>query len=371
MADGSQTVCKSYPQAECRPGYCGGCIARFFNEAGDEVHCEQEEGIICELKTSTIGCAQTPGSTLNITSANYGRTSRDTCEHPYGLDRLHNDTGCRASNSLSVVKGLCQQRVSCTLTADGSLFGEDPCLGVYKYLEVDFECVETAPCPRGSHYFTNCSSPCEVPNSTATVCKTSPGAECRPDYCGGCIARFYDQSGQEIHCEEEEGFICEQKTNTISCAGTPGTSLNITYANYGRTSQTVCEHPYGLERLQNDTNCRARNSVTVVRGICQDRVACTLKADIDLFGHDPCYGVYKYLEVDFECITPERKVHLNEEETAKTPVSRIVVPCVILGVVAISVVFAVIWKVRHKRRRQGESAVSFVEIAEYHDEEGE
>ena len=49
----------------------------------------------------------------------------------------------------------------------------------------------------------------------------------------------------------------------------------------------------------------------------------------------------------------------------------IVVPCIILGLVAISVVFAVIWKVRHKRRRQGESAVSFVEIAEYHDEERE
>ena len=46
-------------------------------------------------------------------------------------------------------------------------------------------------------------------------------------------------------------------------------------------------------------------------------------------------------------------------------------PCVILGVVAISVVLAVIWNVRHKRRRQGESAVSFVEIAEYHDEERE
>ena len=106
------------------------------------------------------------------------------------------------------------------------------------------------------------------------------------------------------YCIVEEGFICEQKTNTISCAGTPGTSLNITYANYGRTSQTVCEHPYGLERLHNDTNCRARNSVTIVRGICQDRVACTLKADISLFGHDPCRGVYKYLEVDFECMKP-------------------------------------------------------------------
>ena len=103
-----------------------------------------EEGIICELKTSTISCAQTHGTTINITSANYGRTSRDVCEHPYGLDRLHNDTDCRAPNSLAVVKGLCQQRVSCTLTADAHLFGEDPCFGIYKYLEVDFECVKSS-----------------------------------------------------------------------------------------------------------------------------------------------------------------------------------------------------------------------------------
>lgn len=100
----------------------------------------------------------------------------------------------------------------------------------------------------------------------------------------------------------EEGLICEQKSNTITCAGTPGTTLNIIYANYGRTSKTVCKHPYGLERLHNDTNCRAPGSLATVRRICQDKVACTLTADINLFGEDPCYGVYKYLEFDFECI---------------------------------------------------------------------
>ena len=42
-------MCKSSPQAECRPEYCGGCIARFFDEAGDEVHCEQGKCFLTSL----------------------------------------------------------------------------------------------------------------------------------------------------------------------------------------------------------------------------------------------------------------------------------------------------------------------------------
>ena len=91
------------------------------------------------MKTNTISCAQTPGTTLYIKHANYGRTSTDVCKHPYGIERLHNDTNCRDNNSLSIVRNLCEKRVSCTITADASLFG-DPCYGIYKYLEADFEC---------------------------------------------------------------------------------------------------------------------------------------------------------------------------------------------------------------------------------------
>ena len=101
-----------------------------------------EEGFICEMKTNTISCAQTPGTTLRITLANYGRTSAEKCKHPYGIERLHNNTNCMANNSLSVVKHLCEYKASCTLTADNSIFGE-PCYGVYKYLEIGFKCEES------------------------------------------------------------------------------------------------------------------------------------------------------------------------------------------------------------------------------------
>ena len=61
-------------------------------------------------------------------------------------------------------------------------------------------------CPDGKHLFTNCTDPCFVADGSQTMCKSLPHAECRPEYCGGCIARFFDESGIEVHCEQGRNF---------------------------------------------------------------------------------------------------------------------------------------------------------------------
>lgn len=93
--------------------------------------------VTCEGKKSTVSCAHKPGTSLHITHANYGRTALDVCLHPI-LSTANSN--CRESNSLTVVRQLCEHRVSCMITASNSVFG-DPCGGIYKYLEVGFECV--------------------------------------------------------------------------------------------------------------------------------------------------------------------------------------------------------------------------------------
>lgn len=44
------------------------------------------------------------------------------------------------------------------------------------------------------------------------------------------------------------------------------------------------------------TNCKADNSLSIVKADCQDKPNCVLKADNGKFG-DPCVGTKKYLEV--------------------------------------------------------------------------
>ena len=96
----------------------------------------------------------------------------------------------------------------------------------------------------------------------------------------------------------ERRAICEIDEDTITCAEKPDTALNIIYANYGRTSRDFFDHPKIA-----DTNCRAPSSLSIVRALCQDVVSCTLSSSNAIFG-DPCNGVYKYLDVEFECSDP-------------------------------------------------------------------
>ncbi|OWF55597.1 L-rhamnose-binding lectin CSL3-like [Mizuhopecten yessoensis] len=161
-----------------------------------------------------------------------------------------------------------------------------------------------AACPPGKHQFTNCTNPCLAGEDTV-LCESDRTASCRPDYCGGCIARFLNGVGQEVHCETEYGFICELKSHTVGCLDKPGTVLHVSYANYGRTSKKVCVHPFGLERLHNTTTCGSPRALGVLRRQCEGRTQCTLTADNDLFGEDPCFGIYKYLEVEVECVLPK------------------------------------------------------------------
>jgi len=89
--------------------------------------------IVCSHKSRTIVCSG--GSTINVLRANYGRTAdARVCPHP-----SIQTTNCSASNSLPIVKGWCQGKTTCVLYASHGFFG-DPCIGTFKYLEVDYTC---------------------------------------------------------------------------------------------------------------------------------------------------------------------------------------------------------------------------------------
>ena len=41
---------------------------------------------------------------------------------------------------------------------------------------------------------------CLIDPCQYAACELHPKANCRADYCGGCNARFYDESGIEVRC---------------------------------------------------------------------------------------------------------------------------------------------------------------------------
>ena len=87
--------------------------------------------------------------------------------------------------------------------------------------------------------------------------------------------------------------ICEGNQATLSCP--PNSLILINSATYGRTDRLSCRHD-----AMSDTNCKAANSLQIVRDLCEGKNQCVARANNGVFG-DPCAGTHKYLAIDYEC----------------------------------------------------------------------
>ena len=91
---------------------------------------------MCENGRMTIVCPA--GKILDIKGAMYGRkVSGDVaCGHS-----SINDLNCEGQNDLQVLKEHCDRLGTCEIGASNLVFG-DPCVGTYKYLQVQYVCAE-------------------------------------------------------------------------------------------------------------------------------------------------------------------------------------------------------------------------------------
>ena len=90
-------------------------------------------------------------------------------------------------------------------------------------------------------------------------------------------------------------IICEETKRTISCDNDQRT-MDVVDANFGRLDSNTCKRS-----AVRNTNCKAANSLFIVRLKCNEEASCELHADSLVFG-DPCPGTYKYLEVKYKCV---------------------------------------------------------------------
>jgi len=93
----------------------------------------------CEVYRSnqgkvTLDCGS---SVIEIVYGNYGRTNSAICP---GVNSNASNC-CNCEGGLDKIKDLCNGMTSCKLQAKNSFFG-DPCVGIYKYLEVKYRCVD-------------------------------------------------------------------------------------------------------------------------------------------------------------------------------------------------------------------------------------
>ncbi|XP_035684615.1 uncharacterized protein LOC118421436 [Branchiostoma floridae] len=140
----------------------------------------------------------------------------------------------------------------------------------------------------------------------------------RTDYLSVCEVEVYAATAQAERSTvipsisassttTEIATACERNAVQLSCTGRK--TIMIVNANYGRT----VGRSHTCYCWTCDTNCRARNSLFIVRSLCQGLQACNVLASEAIFG-DPCFGTQKYLEASYRCIS-ESNVAVGKSAT--------------------------------------------------------
>jgi hypothetical protein len=115
-------------------------------------------------------------------------------------------------------------------------------------------------------------------------------------YIGDFTCKVYKRQMTRV-CQFEEAFV--------SCSD--DLLISVEKATYGRLSDRFCGNPTSSGKTEALTmvatgECGEPNNVLdVVRGICNGKAQCSLKADDDEFRDQGCESIFKYLEVTYEC----------------------------------------------------------------------
>ena len=102
-------------------------------------------------------------------------------------------------------------------------------------------------------------------------------------------------------CISVDSRACQNDDLTLECPA--GQVLKIHRARYGRNSNDICtKYANGNDRPSSQLNMCSGSETTLekVRGSCEGKASCTIKASSSVFG-DRCVGTFKYLKVVHSC----------------------------------------------------------------------
>nr|XP_024662266.1 L-rhamnose-binding lectin SML-like [Maylandia zebra] len=99
-------------------------------------------------------------------------------------------------------------------------------------------------------------------------------------------------------CFPRQSVTCEASQANLQCD--EGQVIVVSWAYYGRRDTTTCSDGRPVSQIQN-VNCFWPGSMDYVTTSCNGKNSCTVEAKSS---EDPCYGIYKYLEVFYTCKAP-------------------------------------------------------------------
>ncbi|XP_065667031.1 rhamnose-binding lectin-like isoform X2 [Hydra vulgaris] len=277
----------------------------------------------CEGNDLIIDC--NAKGVIEITNANYGRTMSSIC--PGASD--FNSKCDNKKTSLEIVQRSCSYNSACTVKATNAVFG-DPCVGTYKYLEVEYTCKSQVVracewndlkidcnaneeievvyanygrtlagiCPGSNEINTKCNhqkTSYDVVQSSCSAKSSCVVKATNAVFGDPCVGTFkYLEVRYNCKPKLQIARACEGNDLKIDCNGKG--KIEVVNANYGRTLPGLC--PAGDT---SNTKCdNKKKSIEIVQYNCSSKPSCIVKAANEVFG-DPCFGTYKYLEVQYTC----------------------------------------------------------------------
>lgn len=94
-----------------------------------------EAKIVCEGKFLYLDCPRS--YKIQLLSANFGRTSKFICQSP---NKTYTGINCVSTKAKKIIYSKCDNKMFCSVKANSTVLGGDPCPGVVKYIDVIFKC---------------------------------------------------------------------------------------------------------------------------------------------------------------------------------------------------------------------------------------
>jgi len=256
---------------------------------------------------------------IQVKKAAYGRQAYDPC--PVG-DR--SDISCSATNATLAVQLRCEGYSSCAFDVHSDVFGGEPCAGISKYLDVDFECVTPPPseiicqgqdltitCGAGEEIHVQSAAygrtsmlPCADENRHSTSCEASNALGVVVAACEGHPSCTIDATNDRFGdpCNSTSKYLTvTHECRTIArptasaCLGQGVSTLTCSPGHFINVETAV----FGLE------SCSS-NTLTAVQAECEGMQLCQIEAAVPQYGIEcPAFSGERCVDVVYKCLTKQ------------------------------------------------------------------